>query len=71
MTQQKKLTIKLKNIKNRIDNKKYKSLEELSILQNKYFILFEKLKNEVNYITNYCEYNNIDLVWMKDLLKQI
>ena len=38
MTQQKKLTIKLKNIKNRIDNKKYKSLEELSILQNKYFI---------------------------------
>ena len=71
MTQQKKLTIKLKNIKNRIDNKKYKSLEELSILQNKYFILYEKLKNEVNYITNYCEYNNIDLVWMKDLLKQI
>ena len=62
MTQQKKLTIKLKNIKNRIDNKKYKSLEELSILQNKYFILYEKLKNEVNYITNYCEYNNIDLV---------
>ena len=62
MTQQKKLTIKLKNIKNRIDNKKYKSLEELSILQNKYFVLYEKLKNEVNYITNYCEYNNIDLV---------
>ena len=71
MTQQKKLTIKLKNIKNRIDNKKYKSLEELSILQNKYFVLYEKLKNEVNYITNYCEYNNIDLVWMKDLLEQI
>ena len=62
MTQKKRLTIKLKNIKNRIDNKKYKSLEELSILQNKYFVLYEKLKNEVNYITNYCEYNNIDLV---------
>lgn len=70
-TKQKKLTVKLKNIKNRIDNKKYKSLEDLFILQHKYSILYEKITDEVSIITKCCEYNNIDLKWHQELINNI
>jgi hypothetical protein len=60
-TKQKKLTVKLLNIQNRINNKKYKSLQELFILQQKYSIMCEKINDEVSIITKFCDYRNIDL----------